>query len=60
MSKKQKKKYSLYIFKNDYFMFSKNDIKIDFIKVKKLLLKFKEHLELINYTLSRNKRRIKN
>ena len=33
MSKKQKKKYSLYIFKNDYFMFSKNDIKIDFIKV---------------------------
>ena len=30
-------------------MFSKNDRKIDLIKVKKLLLKFKEHLELINY-----------
>ena len=30
-------------------MFSKNDRKIDFIKVKNLLLKSKEQLELINY-----------
>ena len=31
------------IFTNDYFLFSKNNIKIDFTKIKKLLLKSKNN-----------------